>query len=89
MNTFQFMFQYIKRHRFQYIAGIITLFVVDFANLFIPQLTGTITDGLRGGTIEWAGVKQCLLLIFILGSTLAIGRFLWRYFLFGAARSIE
>ncbi len=89
MNTFQFMFQYIKRHRFQYIAGIITLFVVDFANLFIPQLTGTITDGLRGGTIDWAGVKQCLLLIFILGSTLAIGRFLWRYFLFGAARSIE
>ncbi len=89
MNAFQFTFQYIKRHRFQYIAGIITLFVVDFANLFIPQLTGTITDGLREGSIGWSGVKQCLLWIFILGFTLAVGRFLWRYFLFGAARSIE
>lgn len=89
MNTFQFIFQYIKKHRFQYTAGIITLFVVDFANLFIPRLTGTITDGLKDGTIGWTGVKQALFAIFLLGLTLAVGRFLWRYFLFGAARSIE
>ncbi len=89
MNTFQFIFQYIKRHKFQYIAGIITLFVVDFANIFIPKMTGTITDGLQSGTMDWNGVKQCLLAIFLLGLTLAIGRFLWRFFLFGAARSIE
>lgn len=89
MNAFQFIFQYIKRHRFQYIAGIVTLFVVDFANIFIPKMTGTITDGLKDGTIGWGGVKQGLLSIFMLGLTLAIGRFLWRYFLFGAARSIE
>ncbi|MBP3543112.1 MAG: ABC transporter ATP-binding protein [Lachnospiraceae bacterium] len=89
MNTFQFIFQYIKRHKFQYIAGIITLFVVDFANIFIPKMTGTITDGLQSGTMGWDGVKRCLLAIFLLGLTLAIGRFLWRFFLFGAARSIE
>ncbi|MBO5279377.1 MAG: ABC transporter ATP-binding protein [Lachnospiraceae bacterium] len=89
MKEFQFIFQYIKKHRFQYIAGIITLFVVDFANIFIPKMTGTITDGLKDGTMGWAGVKQGLIFIFLLGLTLAIGRFLWRYFLFGAARSIE
>lgn len=89
MNTFQFIFQYVKKHRFRYIAGIITLFVVDFANLFIPKLTGTITDGLTAHTLDWNGVKQCLLGIFILGLSLAIGRFLWRFFIFGAARSIE
>lgn len=89
MNTFHFIFQYIKKHRFQYIAGIITLFVVDFANLFIPQMTGTITDGLTAHTMVWSGVKTCLLIIFLLGLTLAVGRFLWRFFLFGAARSIE
>ncbi len=89
MNTFQFIFQYIKKHRFQYIAGMITLFVVDFTNLFIPKLTGLITDGLTASTIDWNGVKRELLLLFVLGLTLAVGRFLWRYFLFGAARSIE
>lgn len=89
MNTFQFLFQYIYRHRFRYVAGIITLFVVDFANLFIPKMTGTITDGLTAHSMDWDGVKRNILAIFILGLTLAIGRFLWRFFIFGSARIIE
>lgn len=89
MNSFTFLFQYIKRHKYQYTAGIITLFVVDFANLFIPRLTGTITDGLTAHSLDWNGIKMCLLAIFGLGLTLALGRFLWRFFLFGASRSIE
>jgi len=89
LNSFTFLFQYIKRHKYQYTAGIITLFVVDFANLFIPRLTGTITDGLTAHSLDWNGIKLCLLAIFGLGLTLALGRFLWRFFLFGASRSIE
>ncbi|SFH76468.1 ATP-binding cassette, subfamily B [Lachnospiraceae bacterium NLAE-zl-G231] len=89
MNSFTFLFQYIKRHKYQYTAGIITLFVVDFANLFIPRLTGTITDGLTAHSLDWNGIRLCLLAIFGLGLTLALGRFLWRFFLFGASRSIE
>lgn len=89
MRTFQFIFHYIKKHRKKYAAGIITLFIVDFANIFIPKLTGTITDGLTAHTMDWDGVKRCLIFIFLLGLILAVGRFLWRYFLFGAARSIE
>lgn len=89
MNAFQFIMQYVKRHRYQYAAGIVTLFVVDFANLFIPKLTGTITDGLTAHTMDWNGVLTCLVRILLLGLTLALGRFLWRFFLFGAARNIE
>ena len=81
--------QYIRQHKFQYAAGIITLFVVDYANLFIPKLTGTITDGLTAHTLDWNGVLSCLIQILLLGLTLALGRFLWRFYLFGAARSIE
>lgn len=89
MNTFRFIFAYIKRHRFQYIAGIITLFVVDFVNIFIPQEIGKVTDGLESHSLSWNGVKQSLFLICLLGLILTIGRFLWRYFIFGAARVIE
>lgn len=89
MKTLAFILQYIKKYRFQYIAGIITLFVVDFANIFIPKMTGTITDGLTAGNMGWDGVKVCLLKIFLLGLTLAVGRFLWRFFLFGSSRKIE
>lgn len=89
MKPFRFIVQYLKRHRFQYTAGIAALFVVDFANIYIPKLTGSITDGLTARTMDWNGVKVCLLVLFALGITLAAGRFLWRYFLFGAARTIE
>ena len=89
MKTFLFIFQYIKRHRVHYIAGIITLLVVDTANVVIPRLTGKITDGLTDHSMDWNGVVSCLTGIFLLGLTLAVGRFLWRYFLFGSARHIE
>ncbi len=89
MNAFQFIVQYVKRHKLRYAAGIVTLFVVDYANLFIPQLTGTVTDGLTARSMTWDDITLYLLQIFLLGLTLALGRFLWRFFLFGAARSIE
>ncbi len=89
MKEVRFIMQYIKKHKWQYIAGIITLFVVDFANLYIPRITGAITDGLTAHTLDWSGVKKYLLGVLLLGLTLAVGRFLWRYFLFGASRSIE
>ena len=89
MEELRFIMQYIKRHKWHYLAGIVTLFVVDFANLYIPRITGTITDGLTARTLDWSGVKRCLLGLLLLGLTLAVGRFLWRYFLFGSARKIE
>ncbi len=89
MNSFSFIMQYIKRHKVRYIGGIITLFVVDFANIFIPKMTGIITDGLTEETISWGGVMEHLIYILLLGLTLAVGRFLWRFFLFGGARTIE
>ena len=89
MEEVRFIMQYIKKHKWQYIAGIITLFVVDFANLYIPRITGAITDGLTAHTLDWNGVKGCLLGLLLLGLTLALGRFLWRFFLFGASRNIE
>ncbi len=89
MNSFQFIWQYIRRYKFRYIAGIITLFFVDFFNIFIPKVTGAITDGLTASALDMAGVKRLLLTLFLLGSALALGRFFWRFFLFGASRRIE
>ena len=89
MNAFQFICQYIRRHRLQYVLGILTLFFVDYANIFIPKLTGVITDGLTARSMDWGDVKRNLLYLFLLGLSLAVGRFFWRYFLFGASRSIE
>jgi len=89
VQQLQFIWKYIKRHKWQYIGGIITLFILDFANLYIPKTTGVITDGLAAHTMDLRGVWHNIVIILSIGLTLTIGRFLWRYFLFGAARSIE
>lgn len=89
MEQLKFIFQYIKRHKWQYIAGIVTLFVVDFLNLFIPKLTGDITDGLAGHTMDMQAIWENIAKILAVGAILALGRFLWRYFLFGASRHIQ
>ncbi len=81
--------KYVKRHMGAYIGGIITLFVVDFLNLYIPEFTGDIIDGLTLGTLDLAGVLRLVFLIFLAGLGLMAGRFLWRFFIFGSCRKIE
>lgn len=78
-----------KRYWLQYLLGIITLFIVDFISLYIPQFTGEITDGLESGSMNSHGVLQLVGLILLTGAGMAIGRFFWRYFIFGSARRIE
>ena len=89
MKPLPFIMQYVRRYKYRYIAGILTLFAVDAASVFIPKLTGIITDGLTARSITWSSIRTCLLGIFLIGLLLAVGRFLWRYFLFGTARIIE
>ena len=78
--------KYVKRQTGAYIAGIITLFVVDFLNLYITEFTGDIIDGLTLGTLDLTGVLRLVLFIFLAGLGLMAGRFLWRFFIFGSCR---
>lgn len=81
--------KYLGRYKWKYFLGIMTLFIVDFMNLYIPQFTGEITDGLKSQTMDMKGVLQGIIKIVLVGIVLTVGRFSWRYFIFGSARSIE
>lgn len=84
-----FILTYVWKYKWHYIFGILTLYAVDYLNLFIPQFTGEITDGLSTHTLDMNGVIRLIVLILLVGASLAFGRFLWRICLFGAARKIE
>jgi ATP-binding cassette subfamily B protein len=89
MSEKRMLFGYLKRYKWKYFMGIFTLFVVDFAGLYIPQFTGEITDGLEGGLLTFNGVLHGVINILIVGLIMALGRFGWRFFIFGSARRIE
>ncbi len=84
-----FILKYLWRHKIAYLIGLVTLFVVDFVNLYIPQFTGEITDGLTVGNMDRDGVIGNVLKILLCGGIIMIGRFMWRYTLFGSCRKIE
>ncbi len=89
MREMRFAGRYVSRHWLQYLLGILALFVVDAMNVYVPQFAGEITDGLAGGQMGMDGVMALVWRIVLIGAVIALGRFCWRFFLFGAARSIE
>ena len=61
----------------------------QFLNIYVPRFTGEATDGLTAHTLSFNGLLKIIAAILIAGALIAIGRFLWRFFLFGAARKIQ
>ncbi len=79
----------LKKYALRYLFGIAMLYIVDWVGLFIPQLTGEITDGLTAHVLNAQGVLLLAGKIVLCGAAVMLGRFCWRYFIFGTARKIE
>ena len=89
MRELKLIGRHVRRHWLSYVLGILALAMVDFMNVYIPQFTGEITDGLKTGTIDMDGVWQLVGRIVLLGAGMAVGRFAWRYFIFGTGLAIQ
>lgn len=90
MNQKKFsLYPYLWKYKWHYLAGIIILFLVDGASLYVPQYTGEIIDGLSAGELDMSGVWVLLLKILAAGLIMMFGRFGWRYCITGASRGIE
>ena len=89
MKQLKFAARYVARHWWQYLLGIAALYMVDQVNVYVPEFTGNIIDGLKDGILDMSGAMKIVWMIAGMGLAIAIGRFGWRFFIFGAARSVE
>lgn len=89
MKNVKFMYHFVKPHLWRYLIGIVVLAIVDYASLFIPRITGELTDGLATHTMGMDGVFGCIQRVLIVGAIMVVGRFLWRFFLMLTARKVE
>ena len=89
MKELKLIGHHVKRHWWKYVLGIVALALVDLMNVYIPQFTGEITDGLKAGTIDMDGVWSLVWKIILLGGGMAVGRLGWRYFIFGTSLTIQ
>lgn len=91
--------RYYKKHGAVLLLGILSLLLVDYMQLRIPELYKYVINGMNTGEIIYGGEvvafdmdflldKICFPLIFVILS-LVVGRFLWRVCFFGSAIKIE
>jgi len=81
--------KYYVRYAFSFLIGIAVLVFVDWIQLDIPKLVGEIIDNLKQDTPNPSFIESSILRIAVLAIYITIGRFLWRYTIFGASRRIE
>ena len=81
--------RYILKYAWQYVGGLACLLAVDFLDLFIPQLTGEITDGLLTPAFTGSVLLRDVLLILGIAAAVALMRLGWRVLIFGASRRVE
>lgn len=87
LREFRTLLPYLKKYRLNYLLGLAFLVTVDAAQLAIPQFVRRAVDDLSlGRTGEIPGFALAIVGV---AAVVASGRFLWRYFLHGAARRIE
>jgi ATP-binding cassette subfamily B protein len=83
------LFPYLWEHKWSYVLGIAVLMMVDLCNLYVPQYTGELIDGLTEGRFGSEDVTHLLGKLLVAGLLITAGRFGWRFFIFGASRRIE
>ncbi len=81
-------FKYYIKYIIPYAIGIGVLLVIDFVQLYIPEYIGNIIDELRGNQ-DVSYMQGLLLNIGLLVMGITVGRFIWRYTIFGASRRIQ
>ena len=90
MITGKYINKFYKKYFWFFFFGIVSLIVVDVFQLWIPEIVGKIIDGVTDGTIFESG-KIVNYALWLIGVALAmlVGRFAWRYSIFGAAVRVE
>ncbi|MDD3712075.1 MAG: ABC transporter ATP-binding protein, partial [Candidatus Izemoplasmatales bacterium] len=81
--------KYYLKYGIFFLIGLAALIVVDYVQLEIPNIIGSVIDGLEQKTLIESEVLQYIKDIAIFGLIMVAGRFLWRIFIFGTSWRID
>jgi len=89
MKELRTLLPYLKKYRWAYILGIVSLAVTSGSQILIPQFLRVAVDEISSGSLDLREIGR--LMLGLVGVSLAIagGRFGWRYFIQGSSRRIE
>jgi ATP-binding cassette subfamily B protein len=89
MRSFKTLRNDFIENRWRVSIGLIALLIVDVLQLFIPRVVKYAIDDLTLGTVSHSRLLVYGLEVLLLALGIGSLRYVWRYFLLGAARRIE
>jgi len=89
LKEFRTLIPYVKKRLPQYLGGLLFLLITNGGQLYLPQLLRRSIDTIAAGSFTMDSIIPIAALMVGIAIVIAIGRFMWRYFLGGASRRIE
>lgn len=80
---------FFKKHKWNYVFGILWLISIDSIQLLVPQIYRSLTNDFEKGMLIKANVVKYVLLIVATGLIIGIGRYFWRIYILGTSRELE
>ncbi len=87
--------KYYFKYFISFLLGIVFLLVVDYAQLFIPEIVGSLIDGIEAGekglstSITKNELDSSIIKLIIIAVVIFLGRFIWRNCIFGTCHRIQ
>lgn len=81
--------KYYLKYAIPFLIGIAVLVVINWFQLYIPEYMGDIINELKKETPDIPLINQYLIWSAFIAFGIMVGRFVWRFTIFGAARRIE
>ena len=89
MKRLSILWQFIRENIRRYLVGIIVLIGVDVIQLIMPKIIGRVADRLQEGHLAASDLSRFSLCIVALALAMAVGRYVWRMKVMGAARLMD
>jgi len=80
---------FFRKYLYRIIFGFLSLFGVNFLQLWIPRITKRAVDGLQDGSVTQNMLLRYGTIIVLLALGIALFRFGWRYLIIGFSRLLE
>lgn len=89
MKHFLTLKPFILQHKRRYLLGLFWLLCLDLIQLITPKVLGAFTDLVKNGELNSQKMLLFAGIIILIAIFTVILRFLWRWFVFGVARTFE
>ncbi len=89
LKEYRTLLPYLKKYRWSYLFGVLSLVVTSGGQLFIPRFLGSAVDIIVQGSFETSAIASLMGTMLAVSVVIALGRLGWRFFIHGASRRIE